>query len=229
MDKRKMPLILAFCFGISPIIAFFINQKQVKEILSAELDKWMIIIAGFALLLGIVNVVQNSVVKIKKRQSGWFYAVVLLLGLFVMAFFGFFGALGFFGGIGVRPDGTHTPFNWIATNMFIPLQSTMFALLAFYIASAAYRAFRAHNIEATILLAAGIIVMLGRIPFGDMLFNWIPGVETPMSSLTEWIMDKPNTAAQRGIIIGAALGAASMSLKVILGIERSYLGSEKES
>jgi hypothetical protein len=90
--------------------------------------------------------------------------------------------------------------------------------LAFYVASAAYRAFRARNLEATILLIAAIVVMMGRIPFGDMLTG---GNMTPVS---EWLMDKPNAAAQRGIIIGAALGAASMSIRVILGIETTYLG-----
>jgi hypothetical protein len=48
-----------------------------------------------------------------------------------------------------------------------------------------------------------------------------------LGKLTEWIMDVPNSAAQSGIIIGAALGAAAMAIRVILGIERSYLGLEK--
>jgi hypothetical protein len=98
----------------------------------------------------------------------------------------------------------------------------MFALLSFYVASAAYRAFRAKNLDAGILLVAAIVVMLGRIPFGDMLSG---GAMTPLS---EWLMTIPNTAAQRGIIIGAALGAASMSIRIILGIERTYLGSGQD-
>jgi hypothetical protein len=93
----------------------------------------------------------------------------------------------------------------------------MFAMLAFFIASAAYRAFRARTMEATILLAVAVVVMMGRIPVGQLLWSGLPG-------LTEWIMNHPNLAVQRGIIIGAALGAASMSIRVILGIERTYLG-----
>jgi len=94
---------------------------------------------------------------------------------------------------------------------------SLIGLLAFYIASAAFRAFRVRNIEATILLVAAVVVMLGRIPAGEGIFG----------RFTEWLMQVPNGAAQRGIIIGAALGAASLSLRVILGIERSYLGLEK--
>jgi hypothetical protein len=48
-----------------------------------------------------------------------------------------------------------------------------------------------------------------------------------LGKLTEWIMNVPNGAAQSGILIGSALGAASMALRVILGIERGYLGLGK--
>jgi hypothetical protein len=129
-----------------------------------------------------------------------------------MTFFGIHGVVtGRFTGFG-------DTFNVLFENMVSPLQATMFSLLAFYVASAAYRAFRARNVEATILLIAAIVVMMGRIPFGDMLTG---GRMTPLS---EWLMNKPNAAAQRGIMIGAALGAASMSIRVILGIETTYLG-----
>jgi hypothetical protein len=225
--KLHLPLILVFVVGLVPIVTFFLDESIPGVTFTRDkVEIWMIIIAGFALLLGVVNVIQGSVRKIERREKGWPFAVSLLTGLVVTGAFGILSAfdLGPFQGLGQNPQGGATPFYWITINFFNPLQAAMFSLLAFYIASAAFRAFRVRNVEASILLIAAIIVMLGRIPFGETLFAWIPGGERWLPSLTEWIMNTPNAAAQRGIIIGAALGAASLSLRVILGIERSYLG-----
>jgi hypothetical protein len=229
--RLQLPLILAFVAGLFPIVAFFLTDRAVLvKVPANKLEQYMVIVAGFALLLGVVNVIQSNVRKIERKEKGWFYGVVLLLGLFSTGLFGILGALdvgGPFRGIGELPNGSLTPFAWMTRYFFTPLQSTMFSLLAFYIASAAFRAFRARNVEATILLIAAVVVMLGRIPFGESLFAVFPGGKGWLPHFTEWLMDKPNTAAQRGIIIGAALGAASLSLRVILGIERSYLGLER--
>jgi hypothetical protein len=212
--RRTIPLVLTFVVGMYPIFAFFVPHATVSGI-NQWLDTALVIVAAFALPLGVVNLVGMNLSKIKQKKKGWPYSIVLLAGLVVMAYFGVIGVI-------MGDSGFHPTFEALFESMVSPLQATMFSLLAFYVASAAYRAFRARNVEATILLVAAIIVMLGRIPFGDMLTG---GRMTPLS---EWIMNRPNAAAQRGIIIGAALGAASMSIRVILGIERTYLGKSRD-
>jgi hypothetical protein len=120
-----------------------------------------------------------------------------------------------------------TPFWWLYEYTFKPLQATTFAMLAFYVASAAFRAFRAKNVEAALLLSTAFIILLGRTFAGVFLTAWLPDSLSGLKidNLTVYIMSVFNTAGNRAIMIGVALGIASTSLKVLLGVDRSYLGS----
>ena len=121
---------------------------------------------------------------------------------------------------GTTQDGSF--FSWIFDYIFIPLDATMFSLLAFFIASAAFRAFRARSFEATALLISGCIVMIGRVSLGEVLA--IPGTDISFTSVAGWILNNPNTAAQRGILLGVVLSQVAISLRIMFGIERTYMG-----
>ena len=76
------------------------------------------------------------------------------------------------------PMGPHlkeqgSAFYWMFQNIYLPLGATMFALLAFFVASASYRAFKIRNFEATLLLVSGIFLMLGRVPVGQLIPWWL--------------------------------------------------------
>lgn len=124
---------------------------------------------------------------------------------------------------------TGSPFWWGYEYLFKPLTATMFALLAFYIASAAFRAFRAKNVEAALLLGTAFIILLGRTYAGVWLTQWLPE-SSPfrIENMSVFIGQVFNTAGMRAIMIGIALGVVSTSLKVLLGIDRSYLGSSDD-
>jgi len=208
--KRTVPLIITFLTGFFLVVSFFVPHEPFGA-LEQRLLVWFAIVSGFTMLLGVDSLIRSHVRKVAGRRPGWWHSVALLIGLAVTVVT---GAIGFsrFG----SPFHMQSPFMFLYTHSIIPLQGTMFALLAFFIASASYRAFRARNTIATLLLVSAVIVMLGRIPIGAAISHFFPAAQ-------EWIMDVPQLAAKRGIQIGAALGAVSMSLRIMLGIERSYL------
>ncbi len=110
-------------------------------------------------------------------------------------------------------------FLWIYDHVFAPCNATMFALLAFFVASAAFRAFRARNIEAALLLGTAILMMLGRAPIGRAISDSLPDI-------AQWLLDVPSNGGRRAIMMGAAIGAIATGLRVILGLERSHLGGD---
>ncbi len=216
--RTTIPVVVAFLAGIIMVISFFFDESTFIGGLSQELKIWLTIVGGFTLLLGVVSITRVNYAAVKQRKPGWFYKLVTLISIFAMAI------------PSVIPSSWHPLFgrgdgsiyDWLFLYLNLPMQATMFATLAFYIASAAYRAFRARTAESTILLLTATMVMLWRVPMGEAFLNLFPG-DIP-TFLNTYVMNGANMAVQRGIIIGAALGAASMSLRIILGIERTYMG-----
>jgi hypothetical protein len=208
--KRTVPLVITFLTGFFLVVSFFVPHQPFGE-LEQRLLIWFSIVSGFTMLLGVDSLIRWHVRQVRRREPGSWNSIALLIGLVVTVVVGLIG----FKEYG-SPFHMRSPFMFIYTYAIVPLQATMFALLAFFIASASYRAFRARNTVATLLLVSAVIVMLGRIPIGAAISHFFPTAQ-------EWIMDFPQLAAKRGIQIGAALGAVSMSLRILLGIERSYL------
>lgn len=188
------------------MVQYFVPHYFINE-LASKIQQWAIIITSAAALLGIANLLRVSFDQALGKKQDWIYKWVIIVSLVIT------GVSGIFWGIG---PGTF--FNdMIYFNLYTPMASTMYATLAFFIASAAFRAFRVRSWQAWLLAGTALIVMLGRIPFGEMLWGDFP-------LFVDWIMNVPNTVAQRAILIGAALGAVATGLKMIFGIERSWLG-----
>ena len=230
--KRKIPLIITFTVGIVVIVSEFIPHKPFG-LLTGELENWYLIIAGFAIILGQLSLFKVNLFKIRHKQKNWPYFVITLASFLFMVAMGLFWGtenhLGLFGsGAGIVNTIGSKPFDYLFDNIYQHLQATMFSLLAFFIASAAYRAFIARTVESNLLLVAAILVMLGNTSIGSVMTGWLPESLKflHLPRISEFIMKFPNTAGQRAIMIGAGLGIIGSSLRIILGIERSYLGGE---
>ncbi|MCX6827431.1 MAG: hypothetical protein NTV06_09265 [candidate division Zixibacteria bacterium] len=224
--KRQIPIIITLVVGSVLILSvFFPPAERLGENFSIYFD----IIAVFAFFLGGGNLVRIHGNKIYKKQKDWRFSTVTLAGFLLMLAAGLFKIWNA-GGITADVAASGSLFQQLYYWIFYPLGSTMYALLAFYVASASYRAFRAKNREATILLVAAFIILLGRTPLGVYATGWIPDSFSILQipNLAIWIMSSPNLAGQRAIMIGIALGVISMSLRLILGVERTYLGVDND-
>jgi hypothetical protein len=223
--KREVPLFITAVIGLFMILSFFVPHQWVS-VPADFLQQSAVILVAFGYVLGGANALRVNSDAIYKRSPGWQYKAVLVVALLATVIIGAIEGRGFLN-VGMRSK-------WIYDWIYSPMSATMFALLAFFIASAAFRAFRIRTVEAGLLAVAALIVMLGRVPLGDLLtdwlfqLKWLPGAPNTfhLSVAQEWIMDIPQNAAKRAIIIGAALGVMATGLRIILGIERTYLSGE---
>ena len=205
--KRKIPLTIVLALGTVFLVQYFIPSKASKDFFTQYL-RWALIIGIPALSIAVDSLVRHHVSRIRRRRENWQYSYVYLGSALAMALIGIFG--------GIKQGG-------LFMNLFnfamAPMQATVFSLLAFYMTSAAYRAFRARTPEATVLLISAFFLMLGLIPLGAAIWKGIPAI-------SEWLMLVPNMASKRAIAFGVGLGMAATSLKIMLGIERNWLGRE---
>jgi hypothetical protein len=209
--KRTAPVVFGFLIGSVMLLQFFIRRSPFTDLSNLVLD-WKQVVFGMTLILGVVSLLRHHGRKVRRKDTGWGYSTVALVGFAVVV-------------LAALWKGTERgPYPWFFEYLQSPMQATMFSLLAFYVASASYRAFRARSVHAALLLLAGIVVMIGRVPLGEYFAVSLAGHHLSLPQLSEWLLDVPNLAAKRGILIGVGLGMTATALKILLGIERTYLG-----
>lgn len=224
MMKRQIPLFITFITGLLMVVQYYIVPMNS---LGEEMSNWFGAISAFAYVLAAASLYVVNGKRIRDRAEDWPYNVVLLVSLTATLWIGLFCDFLGFGYPGHRPVDEGTAFDWMFKYIQTPLSATMFSLLAFYIASACYRAFKARSIEATLLLSSAFVVMLFRVPLGEYLYAQLGGSpETLKWFIDDLLVGGFSNAGQRAIQVAAAIGLISVSLKIILGIERSYMGGE---
>ncbi|MEN3046950.1 MAG: hypothetical protein ABDH49_08270 [Candidatus Hydrothermales bacterium] len=201
--KKEIPIFIVFFIGTIGFLQYFFIGPISKSVYTLLLE-WFQGVQGMAIVMAVISLTKRHLHNLKRKKDT-FYSLVTLSSLYGMIILGVF--------FGIEKGST---FDKIYEYVMVPLNATTFSLLAFYMASASYRAFRARNLESTLLLLSAFILMIGFTSFGDMISDKLP-------SFAQWILDVPNLAAQRGITLGVALGVLATSLKIMLGIERSWL------
>jgi hypothetical protein len=209
---RVVATVVAIVVGLFVLTDMFVSTwsgdgalgslKQAINGIGYFLVSWAAIVTAFALFLGFANVVSVHWSRIRTQKPGAIYSIVLLLSLF--------GTLGFGLG-GPLSVGGQNIFNYILQ----PLEATFFALLALFVATAAFRAFRVRNLESFFFVLFAVIVLLGQVPVSIYLWPEFPVIK-------DWVLNVPTLAGVRGILLGVSLGVIATGLRVLMGADRPY-------
>ena len=182
------------------------------------------VLQAFALGLGLYSIVGLHLRNVSRKREGWGFSVALLAGILAMAI------------PAIWKEYDPNPivkgiYSIVYDGGFNALNATMFSLVAFYIVSAAYRAFRIRSAEAGILLASAVIIMIGQVTLGQLLTAWIPndgvGANFRVENLSNWILTRVNSPALLAISLGIGVGTLATALRLWLSLERgSYFDEE---
>jgi len=204
--KRVLPTAIAIAVGVFVLGAVFTSDPRL-DALGTYLIDTAVIIAAFALFLGLINVLRVHARKIREHGPGRLYSFILLAAMLIVLAIGL-------PPLSDRPSGPSQPaVQWIFENIQVPIQASLSALLAFFVITAAYRLLRIRNFEAVLMLIVTLLVLAGQVTVG--LLPILPDIQ-------DWILAVPATAGVRGILLGVALGAILTGVRLLLGVERPY-------
>lgn len=218
--KKHIPLAICFVVGVLTLGSYYVPTRASESYVEV-MNKWENIVAGFAFLLGLFSLFFSHYRKISRKVDGWGYSLFVFVGFFAMVI----PAILSNGKQMIGPD--LTGLGWGYRFLFNALSGTMFSVLAFYIVSTAYRAFRIKSLQAGVLFAAALVLMLGKVPLGQMMWDSVMGwTQVGINEIVQWLMDVPVVAGKRGIMMGLAIGGIVTALKIVFGIERQYMGKD---
>lgn len=196
---RWLPTALAIAIGLITLLDYFFDMP-ILDALGIAFREWTIILTAFALLVGIINLLQVHLARvIYRHEAGAGYSALVIITATVVTVTGLWFGL------------PSEPMAWLFDNVYVPLQSAFFALMAFFLATAAYRALRARTIETMWMLIMALIVFLGQAPLWGIF-----------AEAREWVLNVPTTAGVRGLLIGVALGTMATALRLLVGWDRPY-------
>jgi hypothetical protein len=206
--SRSAQLSILGLFFLIVFIPYFINIPQL-EWLTTKLMTIAAVTNAFTIAIAVYSQWKRSGRFIREKRRGWAYHIYLLL---LMAFM-------VFNGIVLGQDSTG--YQWLLQAVVTPLSSVIYGILAFYMASAGARAFRARSPHAALLLIAGFVVLLYQAPLTGAFF---PGIEPAADYLTKTF----GMSVSRMFSISVCIGAIVLGVRMLTGKEVAFLGFGEE-
>lgn len=216
MIKRSLPLVIAVSFGLLTLIGLLLPLPELSDLILG----WVTFLAAFALLLGILNLFVVHLNRLfSRRLSGQnLYSGILILSMLAV----FALAINNSQAVATQSEnGVTTGVATVFTLVQAPLEAAVASLLAFFLLFAGFRLLqRQRSLYSVLFLLTTVLLLLSSALATTTLLP--PRATSLLQQTSDIINNIFVTAGMRGILIGAALGAITLSLRLLTGLERPY-------
>jgi len=198
---KWIPIAISTGTGLVALAGYLFPQT-VFSAFRDRMVEWAVIIAAFALILGLFNLVRVHGQRILGSGEEWGYSLVLLLS----------ASLSWIPALVQGPSGPATKL--MLDYVITPLGASLAALLVFTLTLSGVRMLRYRSMLSSVLFIVVFVVsLLGTTP--------LPGTEW-LSKLRHWLIHVPGRAGFRGLFLGVALGTMVTGLRILLGADRPH-------
>ena len=211
-----LPTVAAISFGILVLAGYLFGVKADGSLsllggLQLLILNLAVILAAFAVLIGISNLLIVHSNKIRQKQKGAAYSAILIVSLLITFLL---GLLAHFFPV------ANTLFSDAFQFVQLPIETSLMALLVVTLTYASIRLLRRRlNLLSIIFLITAFLILIGTAPWpflGDVPF--VSDVLRPV------IAQIPAAAGARGILLGVGLGTLTTGLRILFGSDRPYGG-----
>jgi len=205
---RIVTAVLAIASGLIVLLGYFF-PSQLSGLRNLLID-WAVIIAGMAVMVGIVNMLFVHMEKVRMQEKGSLYSVLLILSLFGTAFYG--GIVGL----------DNQVMKFTVSAIIIPVEASLLAILAVTLVYASIRLLRRRtDLMSVIFLVTAVLFLFASMPSwfsSNLLMQTVQGFIVDLAGMF-------SRGGARGLLIGVALGTILTGLRVLFGIDRPYGGN----
>lgn len=205
LRKKEFFVVLIVLISVFIYIPYFFEVPQALTNIENWFMDTIVIIAAFAVWVGFITSTRREVVRIQRRRRGWYYAVIILVLSWAMVI------------IGLGVGKTNVIFEFLQWAFVIPGDSTIYAILVFYLTSSGARAFRVNSLESALLTFGALFVLLKQAPLGEVLVPWA-------GPIAIYLQDTIAMAATRVFNMSMAVGSVVLAIRLMLGQEMALVG-----
>lgn len=207
---RVLTAVLAIASGVIVLMGYFLPEFTMLDQLRLILTDWAIIIAGMAVLIGIINLVSVQMEKVRKQQKGGMYGALTVLAL-VVTF-----------GLGLVFGPEHFLMRIAVDAVIVPVEASLLAILAVTLVYASIRLLRRRtDLMSVIFLVTVVLFLIAVTPSFLSANPYVLTIQNGIQGLVGMI----SRGGARGLLIGVALGTLLTGIRVLFGIDRPYGGN----
>ena len=203
-EKREFTVLLVAASFALVFVPYFLDIPPLMG-LSTKMAMIVSIINSFAILLALYAQTKRSILRVGQRLQGWPYHLWTVCLLYLVAI------------VGLLFGQTSQTFLFFQYAFLMPAGAVQYSILTFYMASAGMKAFRARSPQATLLIIAGILVMLGQAPFTAAYFP-------PIDDIRLYLAENFAKAAAKMFSISMVVGAIVLCVRILTGNEDQAIG-----
>lgn len=201
--KPSLSTFIAILTGVLLLAAYFIPFAPLQSI-QTLLVGWTVILAAGASLVGIIYLISTHFQKIRTREKGFVYSIVLTAG-FGVTFL-----------IGLIFGPNNAIFNRLVTQLQLPVEASLMGILVVSLILGIIRLVQRKIDAVTIVFVLSVLAFLWAAT-GFIPFNTLPVTRDVLS-----IFNVVPVGGGRGILLGIALGSLTAGLRILFGSDRPY-------